>query len=150
MQLRFTSTYWSTLGPSGERWRESSCGLYPLRIMHVDIDQYTRRTASCLVPVSIPESFLHPTHSRSPILRNPIYALDLRRHQPFTRSRIKASDKISTSQVPLPIPVHGTFFGLCVLVHSSRRRSLQAYRVVNPVKLRILFARTLLLAMRQG
>ena len=60
--------------------------------------------------------------------------------------RIKASDKISTSQVPLPIPVYGgTFSGFCVLVPSSRRRSLQACRVVNPVELRILFAPTLLL-----
>ena len=114
-----------------------------------DIDQYSRRTALCLVPST--ESFLPPMHHQAfapsrATLRNPIYALNLRRHRPFTRSRIKASDKISTSQVPLHIPAHGgTVFGLCVLVPSSRRRSLQECHVVNPVKLHILFAPTLLL-----
>ena len=115
----------------------------------VDIDQYPRRTASCLV------TELPPMHRQAlalghATLRNPIYALNLRRHQPLTRSRIKASDKISTSQVPLPTPVHDTFFGLCVLVPPSRRRSLQACHVVNPVKLHILFVPMVLLVDAPG
>ena len=120
-----------------------------------DIDQYSRCIALCLVPVSSTESFLPPMHRQvlapgRATLRNPIYPLNLRRHQPLTHSRIKASDKISISQVPLPIPVHGTFLSLCVLALSSRRRSLQVCRVVNSIQLRILFAPTRLLVDAPG
>ena len=111
----------------------------------------------CLVfSVSNTKPFLSPTHRQAfahgrATLRSLIHALNLLRHQPLTRSRIKASDKISTLRVPQRIPVHGyTFFGLCILVPSSRRCSLQARRFASPIKLRILFAPTLLLVDASG
>ena len=82
MQLRFTSTYWSTLGPSEERWRESSCGPCLLRIMYVAHTLHRLVFGSCFEYGIVP-----PSNALS---------------SPRSRSRYSSQSNIWTQSTPTP------------------------------------------------